>query len=66
MRRRQFTKLLCAGAPALAFKPIIGIETPRPQVAITMDDFNLFGETDSEKEANSRGDPLGASRALES
>jgi peptidoglycan/xylan/chitin deacetylase (PgdA/CDA1 family) len=51
MRRRQFIKRLSAGAPALAFSSAFG--AAQPQVAITMDDFNLFGETDEEKEANS-------------
>jgi len=54
MRRRQFTKLLGAGATAMAFSPIFGTAAPQPQMAITMDDFNLFGETDAEKEANSQ------------
>src|SRR5262245_6454161 len=54
MRRRQFTKLLSAGATALAFRPMIGTAAPKPQVAITMDDFVLFGESDDEKVANSR------------
>lgn len=54
MRRRQFTKLLGASAVALAFNPLFGTADTQPQVAITMDDFNLFGETDAEKEANSR------------
>jgi peptidoglycan-N-acetylglucosamine deacetylase len=54
MQRRQFNELLCIGATALAFSPIFGTGAPQPQVAITMDDFNLFGETDAEKEANSQ------------
>jgi peptidoglycan-N-acetylglucosamine deacetylase len=54
MRRRQFTKLLAAGATTLAFHPIPGAAAPKPQVSITMDDFDLFGDTDAEKEANSR------------
>ncbi|HKQ74851.1 MAG TPA: polysaccharide deacetylase family protein [Blastocatellia bacterium] len=54
MRRRQFTKLISAGAMAMAFHPILGTAAPKPQVAITMDDFGLFGETDAEKVANSR------------
>jgi len=54
MQRRQFTKLLGAGATALAFRSIFGTAAAQPQVAITMDDFNLFGETDAEKEANSQ------------
>ncbi|MGH9768478.1 MAG: polysaccharide deacetylase family protein [Blastocatellia bacterium] len=54
MQRRQFAKLLGAGATALAFSPIFGTAAPQPQVAVTMDDFNLFGETNAEKEANSR------------
>jgi len=54
MRRRQFTKLLAAGATALTLNPIFGTAAPQPQIAITMDDFGLFGETAAEKEANSR------------
>src|SRR5262245_11044241 len=54
MRRRQFTTLLSAGAMAIAFRPTAGIAAAKPQVAITMDDFDLFGDTDAEKEANSR------------
>jgi peptidoglycan-N-acetylglucosamine deacetylase len=54
MERRQFAKLLGTGAPALAVSAIFGTAAPQPQVAITMDDFNLFGETDVEREANSR------------
>jgi peptidoglycan-N-acetylglucosamine deacetylase len=54
MQRRQFTKLLSAGATALAFSPAFGTEAAQPQVAITMDDINLFGETDAEKEVNSQ------------
>jgi len=53
MRRRQFTRLLGAGATALAFSPAFGTAAP-PQAAITMDDFDLFGETPEEKEANSQ------------
>jgi peptidoglycan/xylan/chitin deacetylase (PgdA/CDA1 family) len=54
MRRRQFTKLLGVGATVLAVNPNLRAAAPKPQVAITMDDFDLFGETDAEKEANSR------------
>lgn len=38
----------------MAFHPILGTAAPKPQVSITMDDFDLFGDTDAEKEANSR------------
>src|SRR5262245_15981371 len=54
MRRRQFTRLLSAGSMAMALHPILGSAAQKPEVAITMDDFNLFGETDAEKEANSQ------------
>ncbi|HKX31413.1 MAG TPA: polysaccharide deacetylase family protein [Blastocatellia bacterium] len=54
MQRRQFTGLLGAGLTAAVFGPIRRAAAPPPQVAITMDDFNLFGETDGEKETNSR------------
>ena len=54
MQRRQFNKLLAAGATALSFRSIFGKAAPQPQLAITMDDFNLFGETDAEKVANSQ------------
>jgi len=52
MQRRQFTKLLGAATLALGAAP--GIAAAKPQVAITMDDFGLFGETDAEKLENSR------------
>src|SRR4030095_2114846 len=54
MQRRQFNKLLAAGATALSFRSIFGKAAPQPQLAITMDDFNLFGETDAEKGADSQ------------
>ncbi|HEU0177372.1 MAG TPA: polysaccharide deacetylase family protein [Blastocatellia bacterium] len=54
MRRRQFTEFLAAGAAGFAFQSVLGTAEPKPQVAITMDDFDLFGETGAEKEANSR------------
>ncbi len=43
-----------ASATTLAFSPISVTSAPQPQVAITMDDFNLFGETDAERLENSR------------
>lgn len=52
MQRRQFTKLLGAVTLALGANP--GIAAANPQVAITMDDFGLFGETDAEKLENSQ------------
>lgn len=54
MQRRQFNKLLAAGATTLAFRPVLGMAPQQPQVAITMDDFDLFGETDIERVANSQ------------
>jgi len=54
MQRRQFTRFLSAGAMAMTLNPMFESKVARPQVAITMDDFNLFGETAAEKEANSR------------
>ncbi|MGE0127033.1 MAG: polysaccharide deacetylase family protein [Blastocatellales bacterium] len=54
MQRRQFTKLLGASAAILALGDVPGVSADKPQVAITMDDFNLFGETDAEKLENSR------------
>jgi len=54
MQRRQFAKLLSAGAATLALNAIPGGAGAKPQVAVTMDDFNLFGETDAEKLENSR------------
>lgn len=53
MQRRQFTKLLGASAAILAMGNTPGAAA-QPQVAITMDDFNLFGETNAEKLENSR------------
>lgn len=54
MRRRQFTKLLGSSAAALALGGVPSAASAKPQVAITMDDFGLFGETDAEKLENSR------------
>jgi len=54
MQRRQFIRKLSAGATALAFRPAFGTAATQPQVAITMDDFDLFGETRAEKETNSQ------------
>jgi len=54
MQRRQLIRKLSAGATALGFRPAFGAAAAQPQVAITMDDFDLFGETPAEKETNSR------------
>lgn len=54
MQRRQFIRKLSAGATAAAFSSAFGTAAAQPQVAITMDDFDFFGETAAEKEANSR------------
>jgi peptidoglycan/xylan/chitin deacetylase (PgdA/CDA1 family) len=43
MNRRQLTKLLGTGLLASAIAPRIALAATPPQVAITMDDFNLFG-----------------------
>ena len=43
MNRRDLTKLLGTGLLASALTPRIGFAATAPQVAITMDDFNLFG-----------------------
>ena len=64
MHRRRFTTLLGAGAVTLTSGTIFGTPAPKPQVAITMDDFNLFGETDAEKVENSQS-ILAALRAHE-
>jgi peptidoglycan/xylan/chitin deacetylase (PgdA/CDA1 family) len=53
MQRRQFAKLL--GASAISLAPgKISRSSSQPQVAITMDDFQPFGDSDAEKEMNSR------------
>src|SRR5215475_6973205 len=54
MRRRQFTRLLGAGAAALAAGPAFATAAAQPQVAITIDDLNLFGGAPAEKGAHSR------------
>jgi len=43
MNRRELTRLLGTGLLASAMTPRIGFAAEPPQVAITMDDFNLFG-----------------------
>ena len=43
MNRRELTKLLGTGLLTSALAPRIGFAAAPPQVAITMDDFNLFG-----------------------
>jgi peptidoglycan/xylan/chitin deacetylase (PgdA/CDA1 family) len=65
MQRRQFIRRLSAGATALAFSHVFG--SAQPQVAITMDDFDLFGETPAEQETNSRviRDALGSRSNLQ-
>jgi peptidoglycan/xylan/chitin deacetylase (PgdA/CDA1 family) len=43
MNRRELTKLLGTGLLVSALTPRVGFAATSPQVAITMDDFNLFG-----------------------
>src|SRR5262245_14398036 len=43
MNRRDLTKYLGAGLLASAASPRIAFAAAAPEVAITMDDFNLFG-----------------------
>jgi len=43
VNRRELTKLLGTGLLASAITPRIAFASAPPQVAITMDDFNLFG-----------------------
>lgn len=43
MNRRELTKLLGTGLLASAITPRLALAAAAPQVAITMDDFNLFG-----------------------
>ena len=43
MNRRELTKFLGTGLLASALAPRIGFAAAPPQVAITMDDFNLHG-----------------------
>jgi peptidoglycan-N-acetylglucosamine deacetylase len=42
MNRRELTKLLVSGLPAIAISPRSALAAGARQVAITMDDFNLF------------------------
>lgn len=46
MKRRAFTRLLGTGLLAAGVMPRIALAAPAPRVAITMDDFNLFGADD--------------------
>lgn len=55
MHRRQFTKIISTSFLTLAGGRVSQSFTNQPQVAITMDDFQPFGSTDSEKEENSLG-----------
>ena len=50
MNRREFTKLLGTGLLTSALAPRIGSAAAPPQVAITMDDFNLHGADDQTAE----------------
>ncbi|NOT59020.1 MAG: polysaccharide deacetylase family protein [Acidobacteria bacterium] len=52
MNRRQFTKTLASSAIAIAL-PAVSVQG-KPQVAITMDDFNLFGATPDVAEQRNR------------
>jgi peptidoglycan-N-acetylglucosamine deacetylase len=65
MQRRQFIRRLSAGATALAFSHAFG--SAQPQVAITMDDINLVGESPAENEAINRAilDALGSRSRLQ-
>jgi peptidoglycan-N-acetylglucosamine deacetylase len=54
MNRRELTKLLGAGLLASAATPRIGFAAVPAQVAITMDDFNLFGADDQTAEKRNR------------
>lgn len=50
MNRRELTKLLGTGLLASAITPRIAFAAAAPQVAITMDDFNLFGADEATAE----------------
>jgi peptidoglycan/xylan/chitin deacetylase (PgdA/CDA1 family) len=54
MNRRELTKLLGTGLLASAITPRIGFAAAAPQVAITMDDFNLFGADEPTAEKRNR------------
>ena len=53
MKRREFAKLLGINIAAMAIHQSLPAPT-KPQVAITMDDFGLFGASDEEQVGNSR------------
>jgi peptidoglycan/xylan/chitin deacetylase (PgdA/CDA1 family) len=54
MNRRELTKLLGTGLLASAITPRIALAADAPQVAITMDDFNLFGADEPTAEKRNR------------
>lgn len=62
MNRRELTKLFGSGLLAAAMAPRIALASQAPQVAITMDDFNLFGADEPTAEKRNQA-ILGALRA---
>jgi peptidoglycan/xylan/chitin deacetylase (PgdA/CDA1 family) len=54
MNRRELTRLLGAGLLASALSPRIALAAEAPQVAITMDDFNLSGLDEKTAEARNQ------------
>ncbi len=55
MNRRQFLKTLAAGAISTAVgRPGLSFDGPKPQIAITVDDFNISGLSEAEAARRSR------------
>lgn len=55
MNRRQFAKLLGMSAAAIGMsKPLLPLSTEPPQMAITIDDFSLFGASQPVAEKRNR------------
>ncbi len=54
MNRREFTRLLATGVAAASVAPRFAIAATAPQVAITMDDFNLLGVDEATGEKRNR------------
>ena len=52
MNRRELTKLLGTGLLASALTPRIALASTAPQVAITMDDFNLGADEPTAEKRN--------------